>query len=511
MRRRDVLKSAGGLFVLSASSVRVRASQESTSYEPLGSVAIRGLKEAVVGPDGETVFVATTDGFATVDISTPSDPTVLAERRDLLSERANGPLGLIQDVSADGDQLLVVGPAHRRRDALHGALLYDVSDPSAPTRLAFHETDVPIHNACLRDGAAYLTGNNGNDNPLVVLDASDDLAEISRWSILDHDGAWDAVSPGLRTLHDVWVQDGIAYLAHWDAGVWFVDVSDPMAPAYVGHIADRSPAQLTPSDGNSLRLEGLELPGNVHYAIANEDASILALNREAWDGDLEDDHVGGPGGVELWDISALDRPKRLATIDPPQTPDSTYGGIWTTSHNLDIVNDRLYTSWYQGGVKIHDIADPRDPTEITWWRKPAETVFWTAKLAVPSTDRTRGFFIASSVETRAGSGNERLYTFPDEPGIQRNPPPIDATAQSDDGDTHGTHSTSSSTPSPTLSPTPSPTRSGSTSTSTPSHPGDSTTDRSTPTVHTDGQPGFGIAATLLAIGAGGLLRRIRGR
>ena len=92
-------------------------------------------------------------------------------------------------------------------------------------------------------------------------------------------------------------------------------------------------------------------------------------------------------------------------------------GVWTTTHNFDIRGDRLFSSWYQGGVKIYDISDPTDPEQLVWWRKPEETAFWTAKRA------TDGVFIASSMG-RNNDGKGGLYTFPNRRGQQQNPPAL---------------------------------------------------------------------------------------
>ncbi|MFC7231105.1 hypothetical protein ACFQMM_06225 [Saliphagus sp. GCM10025308] len=85
MQRRALLRSvAGGCGVgvglglglgLSSGSAIASAAQE--SYEPLGSVPVDGACEVVVGDDQETAYLATVDGFATVDVSDPADPQVL--------------------------------------------------------------------------------------------------------------------------------------------------------------------------------------------------------------------------------------------------------------------------------------------------------------------------------------------------------------------------------------------------------------------------------------------------
>lgn len=43
----------------------------------------------------------------------------------------------------------------------------------------------------------------------------------------------DYAKAGVNPNHDVYVQDGLAYNAFWDAGVVVLDVSDPTSPEFV--------------------------------------------------------------------------------------------------------------------------------------------------------------------------------------------------------------------------------------------------------------------------------------
>jgi len=425
VERRTFLTALGAAALGTAGAGATRAARSQgtatpSDYAPLGRVTVEGAKEAVVDDGGETVFVAASDGFATVDVSDPADPRVLAERRDLLAGREDGPMRQLFDADVDGDRLAVAGPANPANTP-NAVLVYDVSDPSAPDRLAVHERDHPIHNVTLRDGVAYLTGNDGERNPLVLLD-DESGAELGRWSLLDADEQWEDVAPILRVLHDVTVNDERAYLAHWDAGTWVVDVSDPTDPTTATRIRGRAPDELADISGNDVRHEQTERPGNDHFATVNDDGTLLGIGMEAWDSP-DTDAEGGPAGVELWDVSSLDAPERLATIDPPPTSDPSFDGVWTTSHNFAFRGDRLYTSWYRGGVRIYDVSDPSAPELTRSWRSTDRASFWAAQAARPGE-----FFVASSVGSAGALPSQfgtpedggvvepaSIYTFPDPP------------------------------------------------------------------------------------------------
>jgi hypothetical protein len=490
MHRRQFLRAAG----LAAGTARCVGPVAATGrdgslgaepYAPLGVVDVAGAREAVVGSAGTTAYVAASDGFAIVDVSDPTDPQVLAERRRLLADREGGPLRGVHDVAVSGDRLLVVGPAHPRPDALSGAALYDVTDPAAPRLLRFHPTDYPIHNADLAGGVAYLTANGADGNALAVVNPGEGV-ELARWSVADAAPEWEAVPLPLRVVHDVTVRDGRAHVAHWDAGTWILNVDDPAAPHPVAEDVAQTAGALAGEDVD-VSAESLQLPGNSHYAASTPEtgaAGLVGVGREAWDAAPDDGRAGGPGGVDLYDRSLTP----LASVSPPATPDPGYDGVWTTAHNFGFGRGRLYSAWYQGGVRIHDLSDPADPLELAWWRDP-EWAFWTA---VPAS----GCAVAAAFR-RGERGRGRLYTFPDRPGEQADPPPLTTTATNASGG--GTAPTTATETEPT-------TPSGTTTTTT-----DETTTATTGATATPGAPGFGLLAGLAGLAGGALVRRHRNR
>jgi len=508
MRRRDVLRGAAGAAALpfaSSAATATDLSSDSTAtqdaFAPLGSASIEGAKEVVVGDDGETAYVATTDGFATVDVTDPENPSVLFSASSLLADRENGPLGGIYDVKVDGDTLVVVGPANVSREAaLHGMLVYDVSDPEAPERTAFHETSYAIHNSYLQDGVAYLTALHPENvldqetpapNPVVMVDVSgDEPEEVGRWSLADYDEGWLDVFYYPRSNHDIYVQDDTMYVAHWDAGTWLVDVSDPANPEHVSHFGDYSLEDFEGLSRNEQVNMGTERPGNSHYVAVNDDATLLASGAESWDVP-ETEQMGAPGGIDLWDISDPENLEQLAVIEGPPTPDPTREGVWTTSHNFDFHGDRLYTSWYRGGVKIHDVSDPAEPEQLAWWRQPEQAMFWTAQ------HLGEDAFLATNMQ---GSGDypTGLYAFPNRAGEQADAPSLTTTGN----ETETTMTTDGETTTDD---------GGDTTTSTPT--ATTTSDGMDGTDSTDGGddgdsgssvPGFGVLAALSGVSAAAL-------
>lgn len=500
MRRRSVLRATAlgagrlgagafgsGAFgaddnLVGGSEATSDESPATAAYEPLGHLDHDAAYETVT--DGETAFVATGDGFATVDVTNPAEPTLLTHETDLLADHERGPMTKIYDVVLDGDELLVLGPAHPA-NVVNAGVRFDVAEPAQPERLSVVETPFPIHNADFADGVAYLTGNDHDRNALVMVDFG--VGEVvGRWSVIDHDETWSEVHSALRVIHDVTVVDGVAYLACWDAGTHMVDVSDPAAPEHLGSVAPHDPADLAALSGDDIGREQTALPGNHHFAAPNPDGTLLALNKEAWavveeTGELR----GGPGGIEIYDVADPAVPTLLATIEPTRSPDATRSGVWTTAHNFQFRDDRLYTSWYEAGVKLYDVSDPAAPEELAAWRDPDNRSFWTAQVAVPGE-----FFVASSTNARAEPG---LFTFPDRAGEQPDKPPMETALAGTDTATTTDTATATDTAT-TATPTPSPTAATETEGSGTSVPDAGPIEGAA--------PGFGVGAGALGVGAG---------
>jgi MYXO-CTERM domain-containing protein len=486
MRRREVLQGAGAV-VGTAGLAGIMSGARGTGttaepYAPLGRVQIRGSAETVVGDEGTIAYVAATEGFAAVDVSDPAAPTVLAERRELREDTEAGTMQQIYDVKVDGDRLLVAGPAQPGTSGSKGVLVYDVSDPADPVKQGFYGTDHYVHNCYLDGDVAYVCNGSYGQEIEIVDVAADEPTKLAEWTPIDHEPRLEEVPRSSLTVHDVYVHDDRAYLPAWDTGTYVLDVSDPAEPTYVTSVSDYTVEEMT----DLGRVDVLIPPGNHHYARPSDDGSLLFVGRESWSYEPEGKSaVGGPGGITIYDLSGSGEPTELSTIEPHPARDETYrSGTWTTSHNFDLVGDRLYTSWYQGGVKLFDVSDPATPEQLAWWRNHEDAAFWTAQAA------GNDAFVASTHTVPSQFAPfEGLFTFPDRAGEQEDPPSI-PTETPTPGET-----TPTDTPTPTATPTDSPTP-----TATP-------TDSPTPTANRVMGDGFGVLAGLAALGGAAWWRR----
>ena len=140
-----------------------------------------------------------------------------------------------------------------------------------------------------------------------------------------------------QSIHDVWVEDGIAYSSNWRDGVYLVDVGNgiaggsPSNPVAFGNYTYDSGANhaafpfKSKSTGKFYAVMGDEIfPNGVNPNGTNETAGFL----------------------HFVDFSDLNNPVEIARYELPG-----HG-----SHNYWIDGDILYAAMYTGGVRIVDIS-----------------------------------------------------------------------------------------------------------------------------------------------------------
>lgn len=161
-----------------------------------------------------------------------------------------------------------------------GFSIWDVTDPTKPHALKqSFLRDNGIHNTYIwQDGDnAYLIAVDdvALDDVIVV-----DITKPQSPKVIARTGAPDWIGttsfsfaeiagPGVF-IHDVWVQDGIAYLSYWDAGLVLLDVSDPANPVFLG-----DSTYLTPDP-----LSGEDPEGNSHVAVPNASGTRVLMGDE---------------------------------------------------------------------------------------------------------------------------------------------------------------------------------------------------------------------------------------
>jgi hypothetical protein len=76
----------------------------------------------------------------------------------------------------------------------------------------------------------------------------------------------------------------------------------------------------------------------------------------------------GWGGLRFFDISDPANPVQLSTFATPNTnnEDVALDGIWSV-HNPEWLNKKVFASWYSDGIRVLDVRDPTAPEEVASW------------------------------------------------------------------------------------------------------------------------------------------------
>lgn len=381
VNRRDFLRASGVALGVGAVGSTPAAAASEWRYEFTAGALDLKTRELVV-QDNRWAYTATGTGFATVDVSNPSLPVVAAtvpghgtDNNDVKVD------GALASLANDGDAGSSTNPA--------GITFYDVSDPASPTELSFYD-DVAsgIHNHFLHDGYAYVCENDSGDasfsrSRILVLDVSDPTnpIEVGGWRLGDHHP--DMATSGLNPAHDVYVQNGLAYVAWWDAGVVVLDVSDPTNPVEVAHFGATDDAGIAPETTAAYYQRYLGQPGNAHYVQPTPDGSYTLVGAETYPGTYRDTVIPGThGGIKVFDTSDLagmsSDPTRPDPVGFIPAPDEPAGAPLRTSHNFEVTDSKVHTTWYQGGVRLFDLSPPSDPTQLAAWVSPDGQAYWGA-------------------------------------------------------------------------------------------------------------------------------------
>lgn len=379
--RRQFLKTTGaalgGLAVTSAGAT----AESECHYELVGEALDAGTQEAVV--QGDWAYSANGAEIATVDVSDPSTPllggTAVGHGQDNLDVKVGGDLAALAN---DGDAGSDTNPA--------GVTFFDVSDPTTPVELSFYEAASGVHNCFLDGDYAYLCINDDFEYArMVVLDVSDPANPVS----LEGDergsgGAWmlrnahpGMAKAGINPIHDLYVQDDLAYMCFWDAGVVVTDVSDPSDPQAVAHFGTTDDAGIEPADTQERQEHYLGQPGNAHYVQPTPSGDYTLVGAETFPGPFEDTVVPGDhGGIRIFDTSGVSTSSSPSNPTEDEigfipSPDRPSDGL-RTSHNFDVREDKVFASFYQGGMRAYSIEDPTAPEELAAFA-PLGTAYWT--------------------------------------------------------------------------------------------------------------------------------------
>ena len=356
-RRRTVLKTIGALGTIGGVSgvASARGNGASAQLELVGHTTL-GARDGgnTYGAVREDLDLAAVGSFymggnelRIVDISDKTDPTLVST----IGTDPEGASTDIRNVDIHPAEPWVLVANEGGEDA--GWAIVDVSDRQNPELVgSFTVDDAPsgVHNVLGFQDDYVITVGHGRG--MVAYDVSDpeNPVEVSQFQMPHahedgghHDGHGE-------TIHAAHARGDHVFLAHWNRGMYVLDMSDPASPEvaasfdYTEEEADvplRRAHHTTPHPSKDLCLVGEEvghgMPGYKHVVSFDLDT----------------------GETEL--LSSFQFPQHA------QQPTSNQGYWWTghfSDWGVDDQQDVVFSGDYKAGVQVFDLSDPTDPDRI---------------------------------------------------------------------------------------------------------------------------------------------------
>lgn len=252
----------------------------------------------------------------------------------------------VNDVKISEDGTLCVISREGASNRKNGLVIIDVKDPRNVEIISRFDENMTggVHNVFIYENHIYaLSG--GQKYYIINIDDPKNPYAVSKFE-LD--------TPG-HSIHDVWVEDGIAYSSNWSDGVQLVDVGNGIAGG-----SPKNPVQFAsyayPNNANHAAFPYRSKATGKFYVIGGDEIFPYGL-------DTRKGGVNMAGGyLHVIDFTDLDNPEEIARFEVP------YAG----SHNYWIEDDVLYVAFYNGGVRVVDLSGElmgdlrKQGREIAW-------------------------------------------------------------------------------------------------------------------------------------------------
>ena len=245
----------------------------------------------------------------------------------------------VNDVKVSKDSRIAVISREGASNRRNGFVVLDVSDPRNPKVLSRYDDQLTggVHNVFLYENHVYAI-NNGSRWDVINIEDPENPFRVARF---------EDQRPG-RSVHDVWVRDGIAFQAGNTDGIILIDVGggnqggSPANPIEIGRLP-----QLT--GWNHAVWPFQSKSAGKFYIIAGDEAHPV--------------NPRIPGPIISWEEKAASRAMgwiHILDFEDTKAPKeiARYHVTEAGPHNLWIDWDKeiMYVAYFNGGLRVVDIS-----------------------------------------------------------------------------------------------------------------------------------------------------------
>ena len=309
--------------------------------EVIGRVPMKEFQGAEQWIIGNYAYYSTIhDRFLVYDISDPTQPK--------LTDTIKVDARLVNDIMTTADGKILVISREQASSRKNGIAFYDTSDPAHPKLISDYTATVTggVHSAFVHDHYVYLTDDATGSMRVIDFKDVKNPKEVARWQTENQFAGMIRTKEGEevagRYIHDLYVKDGLAYLAYWRDGLVILDVGAGMKGG--------SPER--PQLVSQLRFNHNELYGNGWLAGTH---SVYRYGKYVFIGDevfpalfdiRSPKRIPVRGIFHVVDVSDINHPRKVAEYPVPE------GG----AHNVWVENDMMYVGYYSGGGRVVDVS-----------------------------------------------------------------------------------------------------------------------------------------------------------
>jgi len=235
----------------------------------------------------------------------------------------------VNDVKISEDGTICVISREGASDRKNGLVIIDVKDPSNAEVISRFDENLTggVHNVFIYDKHVYALSAGQKYYIINIEDPKNPKAV----------GKYELDTPG-HSIHDVWVEDGIAYSSNWGDGIHMVDVGNGIAGG-----SPSNPVKISsyayPNKANHAAFPYKSKTGKF-YVIGGDEIFPYGL-------DTGKGGVNMAGGyLHVVDFTDLENPEEVARFEIP----------FAGSHNFWIEDDILYVAFYNAGVRVVDLS-----------------------------------------------------------------------------------------------------------------------------------------------------------